>query len=92
MSARWIVRGSVGLLLVWSGMACRDVGIVGEGSACAEVCGSTERCLNGACVPIRGGDAGDDSDRFDERPGGHDDGDHGGRFPPDEDHLPRPSD
>ena len=84
--------GLGGLLLMCSGVACRDVGLVGEGSECLESCPSDQRCTSGMCVPLRVGDAGDDSDRFDEGPGGHDDRDQHDFDPFPDGHPPQPGD
>jgi hypothetical protein len=92
MSAPRIATALIGLLLMCSSVACRDVGLVGEGSECSQSCPSDQRCASGMCVPLRGGDAGDDFDRFDEGPGGHDDrNDHHGDSLPDG-HSPGPND
>lgn len=69
--------------------ACRDVGLVGEGSACAEACSSGEACIAGECEPI-GGTAGDGFDRDDHDNGGHDGDDHDGQRPPPDDDEPWP--
>ena len=76
-------------LFISSSLACRDEGLVGEGSACPNACPVNERCMAGACVPERGGAAGDDSDRFDEDepdrdgPGDHDNDGPGDGLPDD---------
>jgi hypothetical protein len=62
--------------------ACRDVGIVGEGSACAEPCPSDEACVSGVCTPV-GGAAGDGFEQDDHDDDHHD---HFGERPPPDGH------
>lgn len=63
---------ALGLVLLAALSACRDEGLVGEGSACANTCDVDERCVNGVCVPRDDGAAGetsepeDDSEHHDE--------------------------
>jgi hypothetical protein len=75
MTARTLTLALVACLPLVSIAGCRDEGLVGEGSACAEGCPTHERCANGACVPVNDGVAGDDSDRSDEGVRDHDDHD-----------------
>jgi len=56
----------VGVLAALGGQGCRDVGLVGEGSACAEGCPSGSTCMSGVCVPVLGGAAGDEAEHEDE--------------------------
>lgn len=58
-------------LLLSGAAACRDVGIVGEGSACPDGCDASERCVSGVCMPRDEGAAGDDSEHEDQEDDEH---------------------
>jgi len=82
----------VSALLMTGATACRDVGVVGDGSACAEGCDANERCMGGACVPRNDGVAGQqehDEEEHDEEE--HDEEEHDEEEHDEEEHEQEPS-